>query len=121
MSKFADDTKHCHISRNSNDTRELQEDINKIVEWADKWEMNLSVNKCSVMHIRHNNTQKCVDTMHEALRGYCPCGGGQSIGYTVSDAIVGSWLYSTVNWSSPFCYFGRLLQVVDNRPHIPWQ
>ena len=43
-------------------------------------------------------------------------GGGcdQSIGSTVSDAIVRIWLWSTATRISPFDYFGRLLQVVDN-------
>ena len=34
MSKFADDTKLCHRARNPDDVMELQEDINKLVEWA---------------------------------------------------------------------------------------
>ena len=29
---------------------ELQEDINKLVEWVYKWQMSFNVNKCSVMH-----------------------------------------------------------------------
>ena len=37
MSKFADDTKLCHRARNPYDIMELQEDINKLVEWANKW------------------------------------------------------------------------------------
>ena len=43
-------------------------------------------------------------------------GGGcdRSIGYTVYDAIVRSWLWSTATRSSPLGYFSRLLQVVDN-------
>ena len=36
MSKFADDTKLCHRARNHNGVMELQEDINKLVEWANK-------------------------------------------------------------------------------------
>ena len=34
MSKFADNTKHG--ARNPDDIMELQEDINKLVEWANK-------------------------------------------------------------------------------------
>ena len=43
-------------------------------------------------------------------------GGGcdQSIGSTVSDAIVHSWLWSTATGSSSLCSFSRLLKVVDN-------
>ena len=49
-------------------------------------------------------------------------GGGcdQSIGSSVSDAIVRSWLWSTATGSSPLGYFSKLLQVVDNWPHILW-
>ena len=43
MSKFADDTKLCHRARNPVDIIELQEDINKLVEWANKWQINLNI------------------------------------------------------------------------------
>ena len=35
----------------------LQEEICKLDEWANKWEMNFNVDKCSVMQIGHNNMQ----------------------------------------------------------------
>ena len=38
MSKFADDTKLCHRARNPADIMELQDDINKLVEWPNKWQ-----------------------------------------------------------------------------------
>ena len=49
-------------------------------------------------------------------------GGGsdQSIGSTVSDAIVRSWLRWTATRSSALGYFSRLRLVVDNWPHILW-
>ena len=52
-------------------------------------------------------TKRSGGTAHE--------GGGcdQSIGSTVSDAIVRSWLWSTATRSSALGYFSRLLQVVD--------
>ena len=47
-----------------------------------------------------------------ALRGYCPVKGGggkgQSIGSTVSDAIVRSWLWSTATGSRPLGYLGNI-------------
>ena len=36
---------------------ELQEDINELVEWENKWQMNSNVEKCSVMYIGYNNMQ----------------------------------------------------------------
>ena len=50
-------------------------------------------------------------TAHEG--GLCDQSGS-----TISDAIVRSWLWSTATRSSPPGYFSRLLQVVDNWPHI---
>ena len=55
--KFADYPKLCHRARNPDDIMQLQEDINKLVEWANKWQMSFNVDKCSVMHIGHNNMQ----------------------------------------------------------------
>ena len=57
MSKFADDTILCNRARNPDDKMELQEDINKLVEWANKWQISFNIDKCSVMHIGHNNKQ----------------------------------------------------------------
>ena len=53
-------------------------------------------------------TRRSWSTAHE--------GGGcdLSIGSTVYDAIVRSWLWSTATRSSPLGYLSRLLQVVDN-------
>ena len=57
MSKFADDTKLCHRAKNPDDIVEPQEDVNELVEWANKWQMSFNVDKGSVMHIGHNYMQ----------------------------------------------------------------
>ena len=44
-------------ARNPGDIMELQEYINKLIQWANKWQMSFNVNKCSLMHIGHNNMQ----------------------------------------------------------------
>ena len=67
MSKFADDTKLCHRARNPDGIMELQEDINKLVEWANKWQMNFNVDKCSVMHIEHNNMKSNYNMSNQQL------------------------------------------------------
>ena len=67
MSKFADDTKLCHRARNPDDIMELQEDINKLVEWANKWQKSFNVDKCSVMHIGHNNTKSNYNMSNQQL------------------------------------------------------
>ena len=67
MSKFEDDTKLCHLARNPDDIMELQEDINKPVEWANKWQMSFNIGKCSVMLIGHNNMQSKYNMSNQQL------------------------------------------------------
>ena len=61
------------------------------------------VNLTSILCTRHSE-----GTAHEDW------GCDQSIGSTVSDAIVRSWLWWTATRSSPLGCFSRLLQVADN-------
>ena len=67
MSKFADDTKLCLRARNPDDIMELQEDINKLVEWANNWQMSLNIDKCSVVHIGQNNMQSNTNMSNQQL------------------------------------------------------
>ena len=67
MSKFADDTKLFRRARNPDDIVELQEDMNKLVPWANKWQMNFNVDKCSVIHIGHNNMQGNYNMFNQQL------------------------------------------------------
>ena len=55
-------------------------------------------------------------TMNQELRGTAHEGGGcdQTIGSTVSDAIVRNWLWLAATRSSPLGCFSTLLQIVDN-------
>ena len=57
ISKFAEDTKLCHSPRHPDEVLELQEDLCRLVDWANKWQMNLNINKCAVLYIGHNNIQ----------------------------------------------------------------
>ena len=55
ISKFADHAKRCHKARHPDDIIELQEDINKLEDWVNKWQMKFNVGKCAVMYIGHDN------------------------------------------------------------------
>jgi len=33
------------------DTVGMQENLDRLVEWADKWQMQFNVSKCKVMHV----------------------------------------------------------------------
>ncbi|NEQ69831.1 MAG: hypothetical protein F6K21_30935 [Symploca sp. SIO2D2] len=55
ISKFADDTKIGGAAKTAEERAQLQEDVNKLIEWADKWQMKFNVDKCSTLHIGKNN------------------------------------------------------------------
>ena len=47
ISKFADDTKLCKCVDKPELRLQLQEDINKLPEWSDRWMMPFNTSKCS--------------------------------------------------------------------------
>ena len=55
ISKFADDTKLGANVREPGSLESLQEDLRKIGEWSDKWQMPFNNTKCKVMHIGFRN------------------------------------------------------------------
>ena len=55
ISKFADDTKLAYGINSEQDRRHLQEDLNKLIQWTQKWQMNFNTEKCSVLHFGYNN------------------------------------------------------------------
>jgi hypothetical protein len=57
ISTFADDTKIGNRADNMTNAINLQKDLDKIVSWANKWEMSFNYDKCKVMHIGTNNVK----------------------------------------------------------------
>ena len=55
---FADDTKLYNCVERQEDCHTLQEDINKLVNWSEKWLMRFNTEKCKVLHFGHNNKQQ---------------------------------------------------------------
>ena len=53
--KFADDTKLFDPAQCSRDRELLQKDLEKLVSWAEQWQMEFNVNKCKVMHVGRRN------------------------------------------------------------------
>ena len=65
MLKFADDTTViCPIEKEENGAT-LQADLDKLLDWSNKWQMQFNLEKCKVMHFGYNNP--CLEyTMGEA-------------------------------------------------------
>ena len=53
--KFADDTKIGREIRNNEDSRKLQECLDKLCEWAKTCKMEFNVSKCHVLHLGKTN------------------------------------------------------------------
>ena len=49
--KFADDTKVFGKVTDGADRESIQEDLNRLVSWADRWKMEFNVKKCKLMHV----------------------------------------------------------------------
>ena len=55
--KFADDTKAAKVIGGPEDRDKLQEALDCLCDWADKWGMSFNVSKCKVMHVDRNNQE----------------------------------------------------------------
>ena len=49
--KFADDTQMFRRVESQEDRHQLQSDLNKLVKWAEKWQMLFNKDKCKCLHI----------------------------------------------------------------------
>jgi len=54
MMMFADDTKIWTAIAIADDAESLQQDLNRLDEWSEKWLLKFNPTKCKVMHIGHD-------------------------------------------------------------------
>ena len=69
ISKFADDTKVGRVVENDNDREKLQEDLDKLLEWSEEWQMEFNAGKCKVLHFGSKNPQYSY-----TMGGHAPAG-----------------------------------------------
>ena len=53
--KIADDTKVFRKIESDADRQHLQDDLNKLTEWFEKWQMLFNFGKCKCLHTGHGN------------------------------------------------------------------
>ena len=53
--KFADDTTVFSKIKSDADRQHLQDDLNKLIEWSEKWQMLFNFGKCKCLHTGHGN------------------------------------------------------------------
>ena len=56
--KFADDTKIFRKVSNTADGLQLQRDLNRLCDWAEKWQMEFNVAKCKTIHLGSGNIKQ---------------------------------------------------------------
>ena len=54
--KFADDSKLFRKTKEIGDKQKLQDDIDKLVRWSEKWQILFNVGKCKCIHTGPGNT-----------------------------------------------------------------
>ena len=55
---FADDIKIWKKINDDQDSNGLQDDLNTLQQWSDRWLLGFNTPKCSVMHVGHNKDTK---------------------------------------------------------------
>ena len=55
ISKFADDTKMGRVIEAESDRERLQENLDRLHEWSQKWEMSFNAEKCKVSRLGRPN------------------------------------------------------------------
>jgi len=68
LGKFADDTKIGQPVRSEDDRRILQDALDSLVDWMEKWGMALNVKKCKVMHLGRRNPEFAYRMMGQELK-----------------------------------------------------
>ena len=53
--KFADDTKGVRVVNSKENAFQLQNDLNKLVEWSVEWQMLFNYDKCHILHLGAKN------------------------------------------------------------------
>ena len=62
---YADDSKLIGIVKDIEDSQKIQQDINKLQDWAMEWQMTFNYEKCKVMHFGKTNPER----EHEMILG----------------------------------------------------
>ena len=58
MSKFADDTKVAKVVKDTKTAAEMQEVMQNLETWCEKWGMVFNIKKCCILHFGHRNMQQ---------------------------------------------------------------
>ena len=58
LSMFADDTKWGRCVNKDEDRKKMQQDIDNLSEWSQKWQLHFNTDKCKIMQLGNNNNRE---------------------------------------------------------------
>ena len=64
---FADDAKIFRSIRTVNDIGVLQNDLDKLSEWSERWQLPFNIGKCKSMHVGKKNKQRIYEMNGQRL------------------------------------------------------
>ena len=67
IGKFADDSKLLNNVDSCIGVEEIRRDLKALETWADDWQMKFNVEKCSVIHLWHNNPENKYNSYNKEL------------------------------------------------------
>ena len=68
ISKFADDTKMAGLADSDEHCRAIQQDIDRLENLAERWQIKFNLDKCEVMHFRRSNTNRKYTVIGRTLK-----------------------------------------------------
>jgi ribonuclease P/MRP protein subunit RPP40 len=100
IKKFADDTKIGQRIVTEQDKKDMQQALDNLSRWAERWGMEFNLLKCKVMHLGHNNPQ------HDYLMD------GQRLEHTTEENDIGVTVSNTLKPSAQCARAARTTQSV---------
>ena len=88
---FADDCVMYRPIRHANDCEALQEDLNKLHDWEEKWQLRFNATKCNILRATH--ARKKIITKNYKLNGV-------SLAETSSTTYLGVELSADMKWNT---------------------
>jgi hypothetical protein len=95
---FADDSKLIGVIKNSQDKFKLQQDIDTLVDWSNKWRMCFNISKCKVLEIKSNRILRNQNEQYE-LSMADATGSRFELAKTNSEKDLGVVLNNKLKWN----------------------
>ena len=121
LSKFADDTKVGRSVDSPEDCEGLQQILNCLTDWADKWQMEFNAGKCKVIHFGRNNVRH-----NYTMGGHAPAGivlenvkYEKDVGVIISEDLKPSLQCSTAA-KKENAILGRMARSFSYRDKVVW-